>query len=95
MYPHLANAPVDHSSEEFLEYLRTNNVVVYEDGAWLVIENCKYHTPEKPWYTAFKKRDFYTWPEVEMLWVRYPDMDITIKHPNNRSVKRPHVHFHK
>ena len=54
-YPLLKNAP-PHDSPEFIEYLRKNNPVVYEDSSWLVIENCKYHHPDLVWYTAFAKR---------------------------------------
>lgn len=55
-YPLLLNAP-DHLSAEFITYLRENNVVIHEDAHWLVIENCKYHTTERAWHTAFWKND--------------------------------------
>lgn len=53
-YELLKNAPAQ-DSPEFLQYLRDNNEVVYENEGWLIIENCKYHTPERPWHTAFWK----------------------------------------
>lgn len=63
-YNHLENAPVSHHSTEFLQYLRTENVVVHENKHWLIIENCKYHKTDtgdpkrrgkKRWHTAFLK----------------------------------------
>jgi len=41
-YDLLDKAPKDHMSEEFLQFLRENNKVIYEDIFWLVIANCKY-----------------------------------------------------
>lgn len=53
----LKNSPA-HGSPEFIDYLRENNKVVFESPIWIVIENYKYHTKEKPWLTAFYKGTF-------------------------------------
>lgn len=55
-YPLLLNAP-PHESPEFITYLREHNVVLFEDDDWILIENCKYHKPDRPWYTAFTKQN--------------------------------------
>lgn len=87
----LEGAPRDHCSHEFLQYLRDNNKVVQESDIWLVIENFKYHTEEKPWYTAFlKSGGFPVGHEIED-W--FPDMEIVIKPKSKRSVNRFHVHL--
>lgn len=88
----LAAAPAQ-DSDEFLDYLRANNKVVHEDKNWLVIENFKYHTKERPWHTAFHKvglvsmrnltRPYYNWE-----WLK--------KAKSNQTVPgRFHIHFYK
>jgi hypothetical protein len=53
-YPLLEQAPKDHNSPEFLEFLRENNEVIFEDPFWLVIANVKYDDKVKRrWFTAF------------------------------------------
>lgn len=94
-YPHLENAPEDHLSPEFLEYLRTHNEVVAETDYWLVIENCKYHTPDKPHLTAFHKRDKQYFDEIEDLQRLFLQYDLLIKSPKRQSVKRFHIHLIK
>ncbi len=44
----------DPQTPEFIDYLRQNNETIFEGSDWLIIANCKYHTEEKPHYTAFK-----------------------------------------
>jgi hypothetical protein len=87
-------APPDHNSEEFLQFLRDNNVVVLETPEWLVIENVKYHTPELPWYTAFDKGidkviDF----RLQMLQWEFPEYRYIVNSVYARTVKRFHVHL--
>lgn len=97
-YPHLENAPVNHCSPEFLDYLRENNTVVWENDQWLVIENCKYHTADQLWLTAFLKelgveheRDWYD--DVDILYYKFTDFHLLVKPEHKRSVRRPHVHL--
>lgn len=86
-YPHLENAPKDHHSEEFLQYLRENNEVVTEVFDWLVIKNCKY-----PWLTAFAKIDT---PNLFPLMELYGQYEWRVKPANKRTVKRFHIHLIK
>lgn len=51
----LKKAPEDHNSEEFLQFLRDNNVVRFENRDWLVIQNKKYWTKKNDWLTCFWK----------------------------------------
>lgn len=92
----LAAAP-EHHSDEFLKYLRSNNTVVEETVSWLVIENIKYHTPEKPWYTAFFKPNNMPWWEcVDEIYTQdWSDWAWLIKAAAERSVKRFHIHIHQ
>lgn len=92
----LAEAP-DHMSDEFLQYLRDNNVVVTEVSHWLIIENCKYHTKERPYYTAFFKPalDILTIADLKELGHAVFNMDMLIKASARRTVKRFHVHLIK
>lgn len=92
----LKNAP-DHSTNEFLMYLMNNNTVVLFDIPWLVIENTKYHTKEKPHYTAFSifshsHPDKY---DQEKLTKAFPEFDMLIKGQSRQSVKRFHIHLIK
>lgn len=97
-YPHLENAPKDHLSDEFLEYLRATNVVVADNDHFLIVENCKHHTPEAPHLTAFVLDSHGHWFDfVEELYAkyRYDGYDLLIKAPHRQSVRRPHVHLIK
>ncbi len=84
-YPLLDNAPADHNSEEFLQYLRDNNPVLYEDTYWLVIENCKYG-----WPTAFAKHDMLS---IQPLVERYGQYEWKVKPADKRTVGRFHIHI--
>ncbi len=53
-YELLKNAPPQ-DSEEFIDYLKAHNRVISETEHWLIISNCKYDKPERPWFTAFWK----------------------------------------
>ena len=88
-YPLLENAP-EHDSPDFISYLRRNNVVVYDDNHWIVIENCKYHTFEKPWYTAFLKEGV---PNVAPLIKKFGHMEWKKKAVAKQTVKRFHIHL--
>lgn len=91
----LANAPA-HDTPEFLQYLRDNNKVVAENEAWLVIENYKYHTPEKPWLTAFYKHAPHSALNA-LSWLGYAFMDWNWlkKSADKQTVKRFHIHIYK
>lgn len=95
-YPLLENAP-DHSRPEFIDYLRENNVVVWETDVWIVIENCKYHTKEKPWYTAFWKPVAQHSAMNALHWLSFAFMDWEWlkKAEEKQTVKRFHIHFYK
>lgn len=90
----LAEAP-DHLSPEFIDYLRDNNVVVFEDDFWIVIENIKYHSSTQAHHTAFTKK--HGIPGVNGIppwhYRLYPGWEIHIKPSSKRTVQRWHVHF--
>ena len=88
-YPLLDNAP-EHDSPDFISYLRRNNVVIHEDERWIVIENCKYHTFEKPWYTAFHKEGTVNlFPLIK----KFGHMEWRKKSVKKQTVKRFHIHI--
>lgn len=99
-YPLLKKAP-QADTKEFLTFLRKNNKVVWDNPQWIVIENCKYHTKKKPWYTAFHKeseeREWYL--DMDVLWLnpkfgrKYSYM---IKSYREQTIKkRFHIHLFK
>lgn len=103
----LAGAPA-HDTPEFINYLRENNKVVLDCPQWLVIENAKYHTEEKPWYTAFhipRLGRYLGGGAYIVEW--YEDADILYWNDNwatwewlkkdleKQTVKRFHIHIHK
>jgi hypothetical protein len=90
MYPLLENAP-PHDSKEFIDYLRTNNVVVFENATWIIIENCKYHTEDTPWHTAFHKIGPIVFPNY---FKRYNDWTWLKKPKGKRTVERFHFHLY-
>lgn len=97
-YPLLKQCPKNHKSEEFLQYLRDNNIVILETSLWLVIENCKYHTHKKIHYTAFHKLDkYYTTfidvSDINNLLNKFPDLVVYINPIKKRSITRYHVHL--
>jgi len=101
-YDLLDKAPKDHMSEEFLQFLRENNIVIYEDIFWLVIANCKYDKPSKRWYTAFfKTNDYFAGGagfallKLNQLLINFRALTWLIKAPKDRSVERFHVHLYE
>lgn len=104
----LKNAP-SHDSDAFLDYLAEHNKIVFENDQWLVIENFKYHTPEKPWYTAFhkpvQKAAMIEGVRYDVDW--YNDIDVLVyeedwinwewlkKSSGEQTIKRFHIHIHK
>jgi len=89
-------APPDHNSEEFLQFLRENNVVILETPEWLVIENVKYNTPELPWYTAFDKGvDKIIDYRLMMLQHDFPEFRYLINSVYTTTIKRFHIHLFK
>jgi len=92
-YPLLEKAP-DHSSPEFIDFLRDNNRVIFENESMIIIENCKYHTPEKPWYTCFAKTEDYQ-NLVRYLYNEYPDWEWRKKSADKQTIKRFHIHLYK
>lgn len=96
-YPLLKEAP-PHEMPEFLEYLRGNNKVVHECEDWLVIENCKYHRPDRPWYTAFTKGEYWldTWRiDIRGLLARFGGLEWKKKSWKDQTVRRPHIHMYE
>lgn len=89
-YPLLASAPMDHASDEFLTYLRKNNIVKYEDKHWLVIRNCKYFKFDREWYTAFLKGGV---ANVSPLLKHFGSMEWKKKPIKTQSVRRFHIHL--
>lgn len=95
-YPLLEQAPKDHLSPEFLEFLRTHNVVEWENEQWLCIRNCKYWTEERPWLTAFNKRnDGCWWKDVDILWYEFGDWKWIKKAASKQTVRMFHIHLIK
>ena len=88
-YPLLEKAP-DHGSEEFIDFLRANNEVLYESSRWIVIANCKYDTPERRWLTAFHKEGTVNVFELNVHWGDYEWLK---KPTKNQTVKRFHIHL--
>jgi hypothetical protein len=95
----LARAPKDHFSEEFIAFLANNNKVRYNNSDWLVIENCKYHNEENDWLTAFYVGDMLyddcIVEKMSSVMYKFPDREVLIKAPSERSVKLFHVHLYK
>lgn len=92
----LKNSPA-HDSPEFLEYLKQNNVVVFEDQYWLFIRNFKYWREDRPWVTAFAKTPYQSLNELVAI-IRVLDMGEWTwlkKSADTQSVKRFHLHIHK
>ena len=86
-------APGDHHSDEYVEYLRKSPVVI-ETKEWLVVENIKYHTEEKPWYTAFLLcPDMTLEYTIQMLKWEFPEYRMIINPTLTQSVKRYHIHL--
>lgn len=94
-YPLLEQAPQDHSSEEFLQFLRDHNEVIKENRIWLVIANCKYDAPQRRWFTAFyKPQGVPQRVHFGRLFIDTPfGWSMMMKEPEKRTVKRPHVHI--
>jgi hypothetical protein len=90
-YPLLKKAP-PHNTPEFIDFLRENNVVVQEDNHWIVIENCKYHTKEKPWLTAFHKGHDH-WTDCIHHLMDYIDWEWLKKAKSKQTVERFHIHL--
>lgn len=91
-YEELLKTAPDHMSDDFIVFLRENNTVVYESEDWIIIENYKYHTNEKSWWTAFIKGDRNWRYEIDEI-EQFKLFDILIKSPSRRTVKRFHVHL--
>ena len=98
-YPLLEKAP-PHLSPAFIDYLRKNNKVVYENYTFLVIENCKYNTKKKPYLTAFKKggnrmSNEQVHKDLESLLKKYANWQWLKKRTTDQTVKRFHIHLIK
>lgn len=101
-YPLLEQAPENHHSTAFLNFLRENNKVVHENAEWLIIENCKYNKENERWHTAFLKSNK-GWHIMQAIHFEalksainqmgYEQWELRIKKPSHRTVKRFHVHF--
>ena len=91
----LAKAP-QHSSPSFITFLRENNKVMKETDYYIIIENIKYSTPERPFYTIFSKNH----PDSEYaiisyLTVKFPKHEWLKKDESRQTVKRFHIHFYR
>jgi hypothetical protein len=91
----------DSTTDEFLDYLKENNKIIFESIYWLVIENCKYYTNENPHYTAFWKDsytcEFHNFEDLENM-IGYLNLQkwyMYINAKKDRSIKRFHIHFRK
>jgi hypothetical protein len=93
-YALLQKAP-RHDSPEFIDYLRDNNKVVHESHNWIIIENCKYHTPEKPWLTAFYKHVGEHSALLDLSWLGFLfwDWEWLKKAKSKQTVRRFHIHL--
>lgn len=89
-YPLLDNAP-PHNGPDFIPYLRANNVVVAENEEWIVIENCKYHRPDRVWYTAFAKKRKATFLSLS----DFDHLEWKKKAESEQTVKRFHIHLYE
>lgn len=94
IYQELLNNAPPHDSQEFLEYLREHNVVIENGNHWLIIENFKYHTPEKPWYTAFHVGHDH-WSDCIHHLQPYKDWEWLKKSTDKQTVKRFHLHIYQ
>lgn len=102
-YPLLEKAPKDHHSDEFIEFIRKNNVVIFDLDQWLVIENCKYHHKDgnKAWWTAFYNGDRTPLALDDVSITDFANLsemmprswEIRIKKASDRTVDRFHVHL--
>lgn len=101
----LKNAP-DHDSDEFIDYLRQNNHVIFDNSNWIVIENTKYHLKDRPWLTAFYKPKMVAdkrgvgfsewWENIGDLWHRgWDNWEWRKKKASKQTVKRFHIHLIK
>lgn len=99
----LKKAPEDHLSTKFIDWLRENNSVVYENDSWIIIRNKKYFTEENQWLTAFFKTSLWDkyenekWGIYNLIELRdnFGDREWLIKAPHKRTVKLFHVHLIK
>lgn len=85
-------------SDEFIPWIKENNVVVYENSYWVIVENCKYHTSSNPHYTAFSTEIGVS--ENSAAWlmaaIEFLDCEGWFKYENstaNKTLKRPHFHI--
>lgn len=81
-------------AEDKIGFLRDNNRVMYEDSHWLIIENVKYHAPERQWYTAFSKTLEPCFRRLFSYFVK-EGYNVLIKPKEKRTVDIFHVHIYK
>lgn len=95
-YPLLKNAP-DHDSPEFIQYLKKNNFIVFEDRYILGIRNCKYWTEENDWLTFFAKEagDLVAPAIISFLSEHYLNYEWLKKSSERQTVKRFHIHIYQ
>lgn len=87
----LSQSP-DHSTPEFIDFLREHNNVIWENQHWIIIENCKYEN----WRTAFwKHTDFKSgfYKSLGQVLDQYPECEWRKKHGKKQSIKRFHIHI--
>jgi len=100
----LKQAPKNHYTGEFLQFLRDKNKVVEETWDWLIIRNKKYWTPENDWLTAYYKHwtvaggvvgnnTYLAVENLKCLPTEYFRREWKIKAPHKRSVGLFHIHL--
>jgi len=92
----LEEAPDDHLSQEFVDWLRATNIVHKDIEGWLVVKNIKYHKEDRPWLTAFDLLPEMTLEyKIQLLQWEYPEYKMIIHPKIIRSIKRFHIHLIK
>lgn len=88
-YFELLKTTPDHNSEDFLDFLKKHNKIVWENQRWLIIENCKY----EGWRTAFSKDPEFATKNLHEILDQYPECEWHKKHINKQTIKRFHIHL--
>lgn len=92
-YKKLLKLTPKHDSPKFIDFLRENNKVIWENDQWIVIENFKYHTKKNKWWTAFHKGSSDWYVDIGALWYKYHKHEWIKKSVDKQTVKRFHIHI--
>lgn len=91
----LVEAPA-HDSPRFITWLCENNKVLRKTDYYVLIENCKYHTEEKPHYTIFStNHPDSEWCIFQYLSVRFIKWEWLKKDEDRQTIKRFHIHLYR